>query len=571
MAEKEGDKDKQESISKSGLSPLKSAMYRTLWSAALFSYIGAAMYDVGVSWLMTSLSPNPLFVSLITTATALPIFLLALPSGILSDIFNRRSILLITCAYMVVVSTILGVLTISNLATPTILLIFTFALGAGITMIRTPIIPTLSVLVPRSELPEALTLSALGGNIGRVIGPTIGGFIVAAVAPWAVFFLYSASFIGMIIVINRLPRKSDDLSQNNPQEYHHEHQDQHQHQHHDQYQTSSLPPENVFRAIRVQLRYIRYSQAARVLIVRAGLFTLCSSALLSLLPFLARHELGLDSTGFGLLLGSFGMGAIVGGIVFLPRLRPKVSVESLIAGSIALLSIVTFAIGYLQDFIILCVAMALGGAAYITILSTFYTIGIRSAPRWIGARVLAVYLLVLNGGLAIGSVIWGAVANGFGIQITLSIASIALVATIIAKKRYSSTLLDDLDFTPVSDHWPLPPPQSSIDPSQYENQALITIEYHKIDPKLSDEFEHTIYELGRLLKSEGMAYWELYQDPTDTSHYIEIRIADTWTDHLRQHEYVTKNIQVMENRIQKLIKDCPQPIVSHYIGRSPTK
>src|ERR1041384_7268368 len=116
--------DRQKDISVSSLSPLKSNLYRMLWVSALFSYVGAAMYDVGASWLMTSLSPNPLFVSLITTATALPIFLLALPSGILSDIFNRRSILLITCAYMVVMSTILGILTISNLTTPTILLIF---------------------------------------------------------------------------------------------------------------------------------------------------------------------------------------------------------------------------------------------------------------------------------------------------------------------------------------------------------------------------------------------------------------------------------------------------------------
>ena len=297
---------------------------------------------------------------------------------------------------------------------------------------------------------------------------------------------------------------------------------------------------------------------------------MCSSAILSLLPFLARHELGLDSTEFGLLLGSFGIGAIVSGIVILPRLRPKASVESLITGSIALLAIVTFTIGYIQDFGILCMAMVIGGAGYITILSTFYTMGIKSAPKWIGARVLAIYLLVLNGGLAIGSVVWGTVANVFGIQITLSVASLALAATIIAKRRYSSTLLDDLDFTPVSDHWSLPP-QSSIDPSQYENQALITIEYNKIDPNLSDEFEHNIHELGRLLKSEGMAYWELFQDPADTGHYIEIRIADTWTDHVRQHENVTKNVQVMEDRIRSLIKDSPPPIISHYIGKSPLK
>jgi hypothetical protein len=304
--------------------------------------------------------------------------------------------------------------------------------------------------------------------------------------------------------------------------------------------------------------------------VRAGLFTLCSSALLSLLPLLAKHELGLDSTGFGLLLGSFGMGAIVGGIVILPRLRPRASVESLITGSIVLLAIVTFTMGYVRDFDVLCIAMGLGGAAYITILSKFYTIGMKSAPKWIGARVLAVYLLILNGGLVVGSVIWGIVANIFGISITLLVASLALGATIIAKKRYGSNLLDDLDFTPVSDHWSLPP-QSSIDASHNENQALITIEYNKIDPNLSDEFEQNIRELGRVLKSEGMAYWELFQDPADIGHYMEIRIADTWTDHIRQHEYVTKNVQVMEDRIRELIKDCPQPIISHYIGKSPLK
>src|ERR687884_436178 len=551
MVKRDKREDKQENISASGLSPFRCAIFRTLWIAALFSYVGAAMYDVGASWLMTSLAPNPLFVSLVTTATSLPIFLFALPSGILSDIFDRRSILLITCAYMFTISTLLGIITIIGLTTPTILLILTFALGAGTTMIRTPIIPTMSGLVPRSELPDALTLSALASNIGRVIGPTVGGFIVAAIAPWAVFFVNSASFIAMMIVLSRLPRKSNVQQQSHQQE-----------------QQSTLPPENIIRAIRVQMRYVRYSQAARVLIVRAGLFTLCSSALLSLLPLLAKHQLGVGSMGFGLLLGSFGIGAIVGGIVILPRLRSKASVESLITGSIALLAIVTFTMGYERDFGILCIAMALGGAAYITIISKFYTIGIKSAPKWIGARVLAIYLLILNGGSVVGSVIWGTVANVFDIPITLLIASLALAATIIAKKRYSSTLLNDLDFTPASDHWSLPP-QSLVDPSQNENQALITIEYNKISPKLSVEFEQSVHELGRLLKSEGLAYWELFQDPTDIGHYIEIRIADTWTDHIRQHEYVTKNVQVMENRIRELIKDCPQPIISHYIGKSP--
>jgi MFS family permease len=545
MVKREGQLHEEENISASGLSPFRSSLYRKLWIAALFSYIGAAMYDVGASWLMTSLAPNPLFVSLITTATTLPIFLFALPSGTLSDIFDRRSIILITCAYMFTISTILGVLTLVGMTTPTVLLLLTFTLGAGTTMIRTPIIPTMSGLVSRSELPAALTLSAVAGNIGRVVGHTVGGIIVAAIAPWAVFFLNSASFIGMIVVLSRLPRQS------------HGHQQ------------SSLPPENIIRAIRAQIRYVRYSQAAHVLIVRAGLFTLCSSALLSLVPLLAKHELRLDSTGFGLLLGSFGTGAIIGGIVILPKLRPKVSVESLITGSIGILATVIFTMGYLRDFAILCMVMGLGGVAYIMILSKFYTIGMKSAPKWIGARVLAVHLLILNGGLAVGSVIWGTIANTVGIPITLSVASLSLGATIIARKRYSTTLLDDLDFTPVSDHWSLPP-ELSVNPPQSDSQALITIDY-KIDPKLSDEFEQSVRKLGRILKSEGMAYWELFQDPADISHYIEIRIADTWTDHMRQHERVTKNVQVMEDRIRVLLKDGSQPIVSHYIGKSALK
>jgi len=157
----------------SELSPFRFALYRTLWIAALLSYIGAAVYDVGASWLMTSLVPNPLFVSLITTATTLPIFLFALPSGILSDIFDRRSILFVAFVYMFAISTLLGSITILKLATPTMFLIFTFALRVGTTMIRTPIIPILSGLVTRSEIPAALTLSALAGNIGRVVGPTV--------------------------------------------------------------------------------------------------------------------------------------------------------------------------------------------------------------------------------------------------------------------------------------------------------------------------------------------------------------------------------------------------------------
>ncbi len=544
MVEGEGRQGHDEdNVSTSGLSPFRYGLYRTLWVAVLFSYIGTAMHDVGALWLMTSLAPNPLLVSLITTSTTLPIFLFALPSGAISDIFDRRNILLITCAYMFTISTILGIFTIAGMATPEVLLILTFALGAGITMIRTPIIPIMSGLVSGSELPSALTLNAIASSIGRVIGPTAGGFIVAAIAPWAVFFLNSASIIGMIVVLNKIPKKSNVNEQR------------------------ILPAENIVGAIRAQIRYVRYSHAAHVVIVRSGLFAVCGSSLLSLLPLLAKQGRGLDPTGFGLLLGSFGIGALISGIAILPKLRLRASVESLITGSIGLLAAVIFTMGYVRDFGILCMVMGIGGAAYTAILSTLYTAGMKSSPKWIGARVLAVYLLVLNGGLAVGSVIWGTIAYILGIPIALSISSVALAATIIVRRRYRTDFVNDLNFEPAGgDYWSLPP-QLSAGPLKSDGQALITIEY-RVDPKTTDEFERTVRELGIILKSEGVAYWELFQDPADNSRYIEIRIAETWTEHMRQHERVTKNVQIMEDKVRKLVKDGTQPIVSHYIGKT---
>jgi MFS family permease len=401
----------------------------------------------------------------------------------------------------------------------------------------------MSGLVAKPELPSALTLSAVAGNIGRVIGPIAGGFIVAAIAPWATFFLYSSAFIAMIIVLGRLPKKSDIGQQ------------------------GSLPPESILGAIRAQIRYVRHSPAAHMVIVRAGLFAICGCSLLSLLPFLAKQELGFNSSGFGLLLGSFGIGAIISGIGILPQLRFRVSAESIITGSIVVLAIAIFTIGYVPNFGFLCTIMGIGGGAYTAILSTLYTIGMKSAPKWIGARVLAVYLLILNGGIAVGSVIWGTVSNIFGIPITLSVSSIALaITTIIAKKRYKTTIVNDLDFTPAgSDYWSLPNRMLS-NPPKSDGQTLITIEY-RVDPRINDEFVHTMRELGHLLRSEGMAYWELFQDPMDIGRYIEIRIAESWTEHMRQHERVTRNVKAMEDKIRALVKDGTQPIVSHYVAK----
>lgn len=448
------------------------------------------MYDVGASWLMTSLAPTPLWVSLVTTASALPIFLLALPSGALSDIFDRRKILLVTSGYMLIVSIVLGILTILEVITPSLLLMFTFALGAGTTMIRTPMIPTLSA---RSELPSALILSAVASNVARAVGPSLAGFVVTAVAPWAVFFLNSASFIGMILVLSRIPKHSGLGGE---------------------FQIH----ENITGAIRAQLRYVRYSHAPRILIVRVGLFVICGSAILSLLPLFAKYELGLNSTGFGFLLGSFGIGGVIGGLIVAPKLRQMTSIESLITWFTGLLALTVFAMAYMRDFPLLLVIMAVGGVAWIIIFSNFYVIGLKSTPRWIGARMISIYLLMIYGGLAIGSILWGFVASFFGIPMTLSLASIALATSILARKWYKTAAVNDLDLTP-SMHWPLPQGADDLNPEY--GPVLVQVEY-LIDASKSFEFILAIGKLRKLRLRDGATNWGIFYDVENSNRFLEI-------------------------------------------------
>ena len=520
----------------SALSPFKNTMFRMLWIATVCSNIGTAMHEVGAAWLMTSLAPTPIMISLMVTATSLPIVLFTLPGGAIADIFDRRLVLIITQGYMFAIAVSLGVLTIMGITNPSILLTLTFALGIGSSISMPAAIPIPSSLVPRSEMPAALTLGAIGINIGRAIGPTAGGFIVTAIAPWIVFFLNAASLISLMVVLYRLQLKSP--------------------------RYGSLPPERFIEAIRSQVRYVRYSNVVHIVIVRICIFAICSSALSALLPLIAKRQLHLDPTGFGFLLGSLGMGAVICGILILPKLRTKASVELLISFGTGIFAVVMFLMAHTHHFILLCGIMGLGGIAWIMILSNLYVAGFKSAPKWVGGRVLAVYLLILNGGLAAGSLLWGIVAGKVGIPVALSVASLALaVSLIISRSRYRTTVVDELDFTP-SMHWIVP--QTVMEPSDSRGRVLITIEYH-INPESAYDFDQAMCKLGQIRKREGIIYWELFRDVTDAGRYIEVSIAESWKEHLRQHEHVTATDRAAEEKVRKLLKEGTQPIVSHFI------
>src|ERR1700734_244312 len=276
--------------------PLRNSTFRDLLASNLVSDIGTFMQSVGAAWLMTSLTNNPLYIALIATASALPLFLLALPAGSIGDIFDRRKLILSTETWMLVIAALLTVVTIAGAMTPWLLLLLTFGLSIG-DAVESPtwraIFPD---LVTREELPAALALNGIEFNLARAVGPGLGGFIVAAVGVSAAFAFNALSFFGVIAVVARWKRAA---------------------------RKSTLPAETFRGATSAAIRYVRYSPGIRKLLVRAAVLIFFTSSFWALLPTAAR-ELSKSPLAYGFLLGSFGLGAVLGAML-LQRSRSKFS------------------------------------------------------------------------------------------------------------------------------------------------------------------------------------------------------------------------------------------------------
>ena len=395
--------------------PLREPLFRSLWIAAVISYTGTWMQNVGAGWLMTILTMSPFRVALVQAAATLPVFLVILPAGALADMMDRRRLLLITQAWMVGASGLLGVLTLFHVVTPWLLLSFTFILGIGAVMND----PAWQAITPEIVSPEqhtaAVALNSAGFNVARAVGPALGGLVVAAAGCGVTFLLNAVSFLGVILFLYKWKRPSHERVESG----------------------------RVFDSIKVGVRFVRGSTLVRSVLVRSGAFSLAASAILALLPIIARPH---GATGYGLLLGSFGLGALAGAAV-LPRLRRELSVDGVVGTAIVIFAFVTFAAGRVHEFAPLAAVLFVGGAAWIGILACLNVVAQTMCPSWVRARALSMYLLVLQGGMALGSAAWGALATRIGMQSALSWSAMALLAGLIAVRRHRLSTAD-LDFAP---------------------------------------------------------------------------------------------------------------------------
>jgi MFS family permease len=517
--------------------PLVHPVFRALWIAGLVSDLGSWMHEVGEAWLMTSLSPSPVLVALLQSADSLAIFLLALPAGALADVVDRRKLAIVTQSWLFVGATILGVLTVSHLMTPWRLIGLSFMMGMGAALDGPVWQAIVAEVVPRKDLPAAITLGGLSFNLARAVGPALAGLVIAAAGPFAVFLLNAASFVYGIVVLARWR--------------------------HPTVQTS-LPAERWFGAMQSGLRYVRNSPDLIAVFVRSGVSLVGSSCLLALLPLFARKVLGLGSLAYGALLGSMGVGAVLSATVLLPRLRSKVSPDAVLTGGAVLFAAALLAVASSREPWLTGAAMFVSGLASMSMISSLNVAVQMSTPPWVRARVLSVHLLVFQGAIALGSVLWGTVAARTGLRIAMVAGAGTVLAGVAARVRFRLGT-EEHDFSP-SLHWPKP--MLVCEPLVDDGPVLITVDY-RVPPENVATFLEAATLLGRSRRRYGAFQWEIFRDPARPDRFVETYMVESWGDHLRQHERVSVEQEVDEKRLRALLIPGAAPAITHLIAARP--
>ncbi len=518
----------------SAWSPFAYPVFRWLWIATVVSNVGTFMQSVGAAWLMTSLSKSPVMVALVQSASIFPMFLLALPAGALADIIDRRRLLLVSQAWMMVAAALLSIMTFLGATTPWVLLSFTFLLGLGAAMNAPAWQAIVPELVPRAELTQAISLNSAGFNVSRAVGPAAGGVIVALAGAGATFALNAVSFLGVMIVLYWWPRPVTD---------------------------TTLPAERMIAGIRSGLRYVRHSPGLQAVLWRSGIFILFSCSLWALLPLVVRYELVGSSADYGILWGCFGAGAVAGAAL-MPLLQRRFPGEVLLAGMTLIAAAMIVVVALVPHMSALAVAMVLSGTAWLVMLSTFNVAVQVAVPAWVRARVLAVYMLVFAGTLSSGSAVWGAVATHQSLKAALLFSAGGLVLVgLLAILRYPVKIDAESDLTP-SLHWP--EPHLELEPRPEQGPVLVTVEY-LIDPEQAKPFAQAMRALSHIRRRDGAIRWGLFQDTRSPGRFLETFIVETWMEHLRQHARITKADRALEGQAFSFHTAGGLPRVDHYL------
>lgn len=525
----------------SAWTPLRQPLFRNRTIASVLSNIGSWMQDTGATWLMTSLTRSPLLIALMQTAASLPVLLVGLPAGATADILDRRKLLIFWQSWMLAIAAVLSVLTFLGIIGPWMLLLLTLLLNVGAAMNNPAWQAIVPELVPRAQLPQAISLNSAGYNLARAVGPALGGITVAffanvKVGAGTVFAVNAASFVFVIFMLYEWQRKP--------------------------LHTSDLPAERMLGSMRAGLRYVMHAPEIQRVLVRALLMTSCVAAMWALLAVVAQQDLKSGALGYGLLNGCIGIGAVVGAIL-LPRVRSRFNSDQIcVSASLVFVGVLTvMALAHKTIFVV--PALLLGGFAWTSITSTFNIAVQLSAPAWVQARLLGSYQMVFQAGMAIGSAIWGLLAERIGTPAALCIAAGGLLAGLPLAKRFPipSGRIADLSSARGLNR---SDPTVLIELRPEDGPVLIAVEY-EIDPPQAPDFIDAIECLRPVRLRDGAIRWALYHDAANPRRYVENFLVESWAEYLRQRERLTMNDASALEAVRSFHKGDHPPVVSRMI------
>jgi MFS family permease len=518
------------------LGPFRHASFTALWIATIVSNIGGWMYSAASGWLMTSLSPDPFIVALVQVAASLPMFLLAIPAGALADIVDMRKLLLGTEIAIAVISGAFALIVWLDVATAGNLLLFTFLNGL-VGALQAPawqaVVPQ---LVPAQSLQGAIAANSVGINISRAVGPALGGMILARFGLAVPFLVNAVSYLGMVGVLFcwRPPQRG----------------------------RRHLPVEQFGSAIRTGFRHAKNNPHLQATIIRGAAFLLFATAYWALLPLIAREQIAGGPELYGFILAVIGVGA-VGGAFALRWLESKLGADWLVAaGTIGTaIAMVLFAVA--RGPAMALSASVIAGAAWTVAVATLNVSAQVALPDWVRGRGLAMFVTVFFGAMAAGSAIWGQAASMVDLQAAQFIAAAGAVAAIPLTWRWKLGTGTGVDLTP-SMHWPEPIVTHEVE--RHEGPVLVTVEY-RIDPSDREQFLAAMDQLGYERRRNGAYGWGVFEDSANEGRMLETFLVESWLEHLRQHERVTKADRVLQDLVNQFQTEGSEPKTTHFIGR----
>lgn len=507
----------------SAWTPFRNRAFRGLWLAGAMVNLAIWMQTVGAAWIMTTITASPIMVSLVQSAVTLPVFLFALPGGVIADLVDRRRWLIVTQCLMVFAAIMLSLLAGFERLEAWGLLAFTFVLGAGSALGMAAWMVTMISVLSRDQIPAAIALNGIAVNATRALGPALAGTLIAYWNNTSLFVLIALCMVAVMFFLLRLAPAPP---------------------------VHGLPPETLMGGMRSGLRYMRHSAVLSSAMQQVLVFTASASALWALMPLVARQQLGMGAGGYGLLMAFLGAGAVLAALNS-PRLHRRLGLRRMIACGTVAFAAAALTAALSNNLYVVCVMMLCAGFGWMAVNATLSSVVQTYAANWVRARVASMYVLTLMGAMAFGGATWGALAEYAGLQASLLVSTLCLFAGMLLTRNSHVELGHEADFAqaPLTDNLQL---QASV--AHADGPVSVEVIYEVPAPQRED-FLLAVYAVGKVRRRNGAQNWRLYRDMAEPQRYSERFIVESWLDYLRQQVRMTQADLAQEGHLQQFRRE----------------